>query len=210
MRDFVARFEGGKNLEAGSGDETSLRILKVSAVTSVTYVETESKPIPDGYALPAHHFLRVGDMLFSRANTEELVGATAFIEATNGKTLLPDKIWRFIWAEPVEPYYMLALFQERHVRKTLGKLSSGTSASMRNISQRKPFDLQLPIAPLLLQQVFAKQAAMMYAACSQQMDASAKAEATSAALLAKVFSEEEEMALENGRRVAEAMLVQQC
>ena len=187
VSDFVNRFEGGKNIQAGSENGSPYRILKVSSTTSGIYRESESKPSPDGYNPPNSHIVRVGDMLFSRANTEELVGATAIVEKTDGKTLLPDKLWRFVWAEPIAPAYMHALFQSRWVRRELGKLSSGTSASMRNISQRKLFDLRLPIAPYERQQAFADQAASVGSILSQQSAALASANAAFDALLALAF-----------------------
>lgn len=188
VSDFVARFEGGKNIQAGSEDGSPYRILKVSAATSGIYREAESKPSPNGYKPPISHIVRAGDMLFSRANTEELVGATAIVERTNGKTLLPDKLWRFVWAEPVEPSYMHALFQSPHVRRELGKLSSGTSASMRNISQGKLFDFRLPIAPHAEQRAFSERVAAVQSILSQQSTATIKAQATFDALLARAFS----------------------
>lgn len=188
VSDFVSRFEGGKNIQAGSENGSPYRILKVSAVTSGCYLECESKPSPDGYCPPASHIVRTGDMLFSRANTEELVGATAIVEKTNGKTLLPDKLWRFVWNEPVEPAYMHALFQSGHVRRELGKLSSGTSASMRNISQAKLYAFSLPVAPYLKQKDFAERSAMIHSIQSQQSAATAKAQAVFNALLARCFA----------------------
>jgi type I restriction enzyme S subunit len=188
VSNFVSRFEGGKNIQAGSENGSPYRILKVSAVTSGVYRESESKPSPDGYNPPASHIVRAGDMLFSRANTEELVGATAIVERTDGKTLLPDKLWRFVWNEPVELAYMHALFQSHDVRRELGKLSSGTSASMRNISQGKLFQLPLPIAPYANQKDFADKSAMIHSIQSQQIAATAKAQATFDALLAGTFS----------------------
>lgn len=188
VRELVARFEGGKNLQAASEGSTDFRILKVSAVTSGEYVEAESKPTPDDYEPPPNHIVREGDMLFSRANTEQLVGATAVVRSTNGRTLLPDKLWRFVWAERVEQAFMHALFQSAHVRQELGKLSSGTSASMRNISQAKLFELRLPVPPLAQQSVFARHAEAIQSIQSQQGLALEKATATFDALLARVFS----------------------
>ncbi len=188
VRELVARFEGGKNLQAASEGSTDFRILKVSAVTSGQYIEAESKPTPDDYEPPSNHIVREGDMLFSRANTEELVGATAVVRSTNGRTLLPDKLWRFVWAEPVEQAFMLALFQSAHVRQELGKLSSGTSASMRNISQAKLFELRLPVPPLTQQSAFARHAEALVSIQSQQALALAKATAAFDALLARAFS----------------------
>ena len=189
VAEFVKRFEGGKNIQAGSENGSAYRILKVSAVTSGVYRESERKPSPDGYIPPASHIVRRGDMLFSRANTQELVGATAVVEKTDGATLLPDKLWRFVWNEPVESAYMHALFQSGHTRQELGKLSSGTSASMRNISQGKLFALTMPVAPYSAQKEFAERSAMMKSIQSQQSTATVKAKATFDALLAKTFTE---------------------
>lgn len=187
VKDFVTRFEGGKNLQAASEGSTDFRILKVSAVTKGIYIEAESKPTPERYEPPKNHIVRVGDMLFSRANTVELVGATAVVEATDGRSLLPDKLWRFVWAEEVEQRYMHALFQNKHVRAELGKLSSGTSASMRNISQEKLFGLRLPIAPLERQRTFARHAEAMRSILTQQTSALQRAEAVFQSLLARAF-----------------------
>lgn len=190
VRELVTRFEGGKNLQAGSDGSTDFRILKVSAVTSGVYIEAESKPTPDDYEPPQNHIVREGDMLFSRANTEELVGATAIVKSTNGRTLLPDKLWRFVWAAPVEQAFMHALFQSAYVRQELGKLSSGTSASMRNISQAKLFELRLPVPPLARQSAFARHAEALQSIQSQQALALQKSMATFDGLLARAFSTE--------------------
>lgn len=190
VRDFVSRFEGGKNLQAAHEGSTAYRILKVSAVTSGQYIEAESKPTPERYEPPCNHIVRAGDMLFSRANTQELVGATALVDSTHGYSLLPDKLWRFVWAEEVEQRYMHALFQSQHVRSELGRLSSGTSASMRNISQGKLFDLVLPVAPLEMQRRFSHHAEAMRSVLAQQSEALKRAEATFQSLLARTFGGE--------------------
>jgi type I restriction enzyme S subunit len=187
VSEFVSRFEGGKNVQAGSENGSPYRILKVSAATSGIYLESESKPAPNGYNPRAAHIIREGDMIFSRANTEELVGATAIVRRTNGKTLLPDKLWRFVWAEDVESTYMHALFQSPYVRRELSKLSTGTSASMRNISQGKLFNLSLPVAPYTGQIEFAERAATIHSIQSQQSAATANAEATFQALIGRAF-----------------------
>lgn len=187
VSDFVEKFEGGKNLLAGSENGSPFRILKVSAVTSGRYLEGESKPTPDGYQPPDAHLVRVGDMLFSRANTEQLVGATALVESTNGQTLLPDKLWRIVWSEAVEPAYMHALFQSRYVRQELSRISTGTSSSMRNISQGRLFELSLPVAPYEEQRVFGERATAIRSIQSQRAAALEKAQQTFDALMAAAF-----------------------
>jgi type I restriction enzyme, S subunit len=139
IRDLVGGFEGGRNLQAGPEKEEGerYRILKISAVTSGYYLPQESKPAPTSYEPPINHLVRPGDLLFSRANTVELVGATAFVNETPPRMLLPDKIWRVLWRSPspVVPEFLLALFQNGSIRRAMGQIATGTSDSMRNISK---------------------------------------------------------------------------
>jgi len=154
--DFVDRFEGGKNI-VGSGDSVDgYRVLKVSAVTSLSYRESESKPLPEGYVPPSNHMVQRGDLLFSRANTSELVGATALVTETDGRTALPDKLWRFKWKNEATavPGYVAALFQRPSFRRRVSDRATGSSGSMKNISQGKVLSIPLGIPPVELQVKF--------------------------------------------------------
>ncbi|WP_196255863.1 restriction endonuclease subunit S [Micromonospora sp. WMMD558] len=163
VRDFVARFESGKNLVAEDEDDprAQFRVLKVSAVTSLTFIATESKAVPSGYIPPQSHVVRDGDLLFSRANTEALVGATAMVTDPPHNLLLPDKLWRFVWHEPVRsaPLYVRQLFQQPSFRREISRRATGTSGSMKNISQDKVLSITTGIPPLTLQHSFAHRVA---------------------------------------------------
>jgi type I restriction enzyme S subunit len=113
--DFVAGFESGKNLVSLDEEdkESKFRVLKVSAVTSLEYRPDECKSLPEGYIPPSRHVVRPGDLLFSRANTSDLVGATALVYNTPLNIVLPDKIWRFVWHEKprADPHFVWFLFR---------------------------------------------------------------------------------------------------
>jgi type I restriction enzyme, S subunit len=152
LGEVIAGFEGGRNLQADaeSGAEGVLKILKVSAVTP-------------GYVPPAHHFVRDRDLLISRANTAELVGATALVRNPPPTLLLPDKIWRILWRDPspVTPDFLLAWFKQPAIRAAMSRLASGTSASMRNISQGRLSTVSVILPPLGAQHRFAEQSASL-------------------------------------------------
>jgi type I restriction enzyme S subunit len=157
--DFVAGFQSGKNIAASPDNAAQgYRILKVSAVTSGTFDPAESKPAPPSYVPPTSHIVRSGDLLFSRANTSELVGATAFVEAPPDNILLPDKLWRFTWHIParVDPKYVHYLFQRPTFRAVVSRNATGTSGSMKNISQAKVLTIACGLPPLGLQQEFGR------------------------------------------------------
>jgi len=187
--DLIERFEGGKNLQAGEANNAKYRILKISAVTSGRYIEEEAKPAPPEIKPPASHLVRVGDLLISRANTEALVGAVALVEATGGTTLLPDKLWRFIWKDEnvIISRFALHLFQQPAVRCMLSRIASGTGGSMKNISQAKLKLLRLPIPPIELQRHFAAKAETVRSIAAQQSAALSTAQAIFNALLHRAF-----------------------
>ncbi len=159
VSDFVAGFESGKSIVADDEDESEspFRVLKISAVTSLEYKPEHSKAVPSDYIPPASHIVRKGDLLFSRANTTELIGATAYVNETPDNLLLPDKLWRFVWFEKprAAPLYVRHLFQQVKFRQEIGQRASGTSGSMQNISQPKVLSIRVGNPPLALQQTFA-------------------------------------------------------
>jgi len=180
----IERIEAGRNLSAGTG-LNDFKILKVSAVTSGQYRELERKPAPDDYTPPVEHIVKKDDFLFSRANTVELVGATTIVDDTDGRTLLPDKLWRITWRRGIAAEYMSALLQNQFVRATLGRLSSGTSASMRNISQSKLLAMKLPIAAQNEQAAFAEAAKCVNGVVRLSKQASGLSQSAAEALLGR-------------------------
>ena len=162
LSSWISDFESGKNLapEAHDDDPGRLRVLKVSAVTSGTFEPKESKPLPGGYIPPEKHFVKTGDLLFSRANTAELIGATALVTQHVSGLVLPDKLWRFAWKkdEKPNPTFMHALFSSAVFRDAISKRATGTSGSMKNISKEKVLSLETGRPDRSLQDLFAQRA----------------------------------------------------
>ncbi|MEN3123502.1 restriction endonuclease subunit S [Janibacter sp. LM] len=109
----VATLVGGRNLLAEDASSASeFRVLKISAVTTGRFKPDEAKALPASYVPPEGHFVRQGDLLMSRANTTELVGAVALVEGVPHGLVLPDKIWRIAWRDPEsEPLFYHALLR---------------------------------------------------------------------------------------------------
>jgi type I restriction enzyme S subunit len=157
----VADLQGGRNLVADDQDAASpFRVLKISAVTSGQFKPGESKALPADYIPPEDHLVRRGDLLISRANTAELVGAVAYVEDASADLVLPDKIWRFVWRDPQSvPVYYRTLFRTLSVRRRMSQLASGTGGSMKNISKAKLVQLELPKVGIAEQREFARRIA---------------------------------------------------
>lgn len=156
--EVVDEFIGGKNIECPDDSESKYKILKVSAVTSKFYKPNESKFAPNNFAPNPLAVVQQGDLLFSRANTTELVAATAYVWDTPENIVLPDKLWKFSISDDskVNKLYLWDLFKNIEFRNELSKLSSGTSGSMKNISKGKLNELKMPLPPMELQDKFAE------------------------------------------------------
>jgi len=159
ISNFVAGFESGKSVAAEDENDSasSFRVLKVSAVTSLEYKPQESKAAPVDYMPKQSYFVKNGDLLFSRANTTDLIGATAYVSCTPPNLLLSDKLWRFVWHEipRAEPLFVNYLFRQPRFRAEIGRRASGTSGSMKNISQNKVLSISVGFPPLEFQRTFA-------------------------------------------------------
>jgi len=130
-------------------------VLKISAVTKGYFKSDEYKVIDDPGSVSRMVFPRKGDLLFSRANTREMVGATAIVDADYDNLFLPDKLWRLDFKPEIMTVYAKCYLQLDTTRKVLSSLSTGTSGSMYNISMKKLRGVRMPVPPIELQEEFA-------------------------------------------------------
>lgn len=159
LSDAVSALLGGKNIVGSDDSSNPFRVLKISAVTSGQYLENESKALPSDYIHAAEHLVSSGDVIISRANTTELVGASALVESTNGLTVLPDKLWRAVPTNEVNPRYLVTTLQSERVRAEISGRATGSGGSMKNISKPKLLSVPIAIPSLELQQTFASRVA---------------------------------------------------
>lgn len=147
LKNILEKLVGGKSLAAPEqqSDVSDYRVLKISAVTSGQFNPLESKALPADYIPPKEHFVQVNDLLISRANTTELVGATTMVFHTPENLLLPDKLWKFQWkeSEPLSQIFMWKLLSSKAMRHRLSEISSGSGGSMKNISKSKLLELEV-------------------------------------------------------------------
>ncbi len=131
------------NIEAGKSFQTSdlpakndeLGVLKVSAVTWTAFRPEEAKAVID-YSPEHHHRVQRDDLLISRANTCELVGAVVLVEKDYPNRLLSDKTLRLVIdTTKADKTYLLYALRSAGARAHIEHFATGTSDSMRNIAQ---------------------------------------------------------------------------
>ena len=108
VENLVASCEAGWS---GNGtqrekEDGEIAVLKVSAVTKGYFIPGECKVLDDQDTIKKYVSPQAGDLLFSRANTREMVGATAVITQDYPEYILPDKLWKIRFLDKANVWYM--------------------------------------------------------------------------------------------------------
>lgn len=141
---YVSSVSSGRNISEVDNNISGARVLKVSAVTSQYFRPEESKLLPDSYLPPSQHRVMSGDLIVSRANTKDLVGAAALVQSEVNNMYLPDKLWRLNLKDHVDRHFLWCLLGNPAIRSRVGQRASGSSGSMKNISQKNFLSLPVP------------------------------------------------------------------
>lgn len=177
LGNVITGFEAGRNLRASSlpASETEFGVLKISAVSWGKFQPQENKALLPGDRPMPRELVRKGDLLISRANTTELVGAPVLVDRDYDNLMLPDKILRVKYNERiVDPRYLLYALRTKEARTHIEEQATGTSDSMRNLSQPKLSAVPIPLAPLAEQKCIADKLDRLLAAvdtCKARLDA---------------------------------------
>ncbi|WP_428740764.1 restriction endonuclease subunit S [Tenacibaculum sp.] len=144
---------GGENKKELQDDE--LGVLKTGAVTKGIFNPDEYKAVKKKTIKKKLVHPKKGDLLFSRANTLELVGATSIVDKDYNDLFLPDKIWKIDTNETlIKKVYLHYVLQHKDVRKSFHSIATGSSGSMLNISMEKFRNIHIPFPSIELQEQF--------------------------------------------------------
>jgi len=151
---YIKELRAGKSL---AGEENNKnKVLKTGAVSYDYFNSSEVKNLPIDYIPLDEHKVEIGDVIISRMNTSELVGAAGYVWAINSDNIyLPDRLWKVILNDRVNPVFLWKLITNEKTKLKIKRISSGTSGSMKNISKSKFLQIRVPLPPLSLQNEFA-------------------------------------------------------
>ena len=175
LGDLIDRIEAGKNFRCIERPPSTgeVGVVKVSAVSWGNFRQDESKTVPVGVELSPGSLIKKGDLLFSRANTIDLVGACVQVASIDKELHLSDKILRLVTNDESLKPWMHRFLSSPGARKHLSEASSGNQLSMRNISQKVLLETAIPLAPLNEQRRIAAKLDTTLAAvdaCLQRLD----------------------------------------
>lgn len=146
LGELLDRIEAGRSPVALDRPPTTAErgVLKVSAVRASGFDPAESKAVADSVELPPASRLASGDLLMTRANTAQLVGMACVVEDAPTNLFLCDKTLRLVPIADQDSQALCELLLSPQVRDQLLLAGTGTSGSMKNISQAKIRALRVP------------------------------------------------------------------
>jgi type I restriction enzyme S subunit len=127
------------------GDEWG--VLKVSACSWGKFRPSENKALQSGQEPRPALEVKIGDFLISRANTAELVGKSVVVHDTPPHLMLSDKTLRMRVVNGCNPLYLNLANLSRVAREHYEREATGTSRSMKNVSQRIIRRTPIPLPP---------------------------------------------------------------
>lgn len=158
FKDVVPRIDSGKSpvCESRPAADNEWGVLKLSAVTTGEFLQDENKAYLEDTESLSHLEIQLGDLLMTRKNTPELVGAVSLVRETRPNLMLPDLIFRLnLNKDLVKPEYLAALLMSPPVRFSIRSLAGGSAKSMSNISKQRLNKLLIDLPPLNAQREFA-------------------------------------------------------
>ena len=132
-------------------------VLKVGCVNGEDFDSDEQKALPLDLQPEVRYEIRSGDILISRGNTRELVGSAALLRTVRPRLLLCDLLYRLrANAVAIDPEFLILALRSRFVRFQIEREATGTSSSMKKISQDDIRNFWICVPPLLEQHSIAR------------------------------------------------------
>ncbi|MDF2818918.1 MAG: hypothetical protein K0S73_2858 [Stenotrophomonas rhizophila] len=148
LGDLLEHIQAGKSVRCVESppEEGQPGLVKISAVTWGKFNELESKTLLTDEGIDPRNKIHAGDLLISRANTLELVGAPVIVHAISKNLYLSDKVLRLDVPENIKSWVLLCL-KSTMSRRQIESLATGNQLSMRNISQDSLRLIEMPLPP---------------------------------------------------------------
>lgn len=123
-------------------------IVKTGACSFGYFKEDESKTCKSSKDWHDEYAIHSGDFLIGRANTLELVGSCVIVNEIQRRLMLSDKILRINFTQSVNKKLILYFMKSIYLRKQIEKVSTGSSPTMKNISQESIKNLVILLPPI--------------------------------------------------------------
>ncbi len=158
LKRVIPAMASGTSVNAKESGENSkgYRILKTSCVYTRVFRPDEFKPVKESENRLVKCPVKGNEIIISRMNTPELVGAAAHTPHDYPNLFLPDRLWQTeIDHKKADARYITLFINSSVFRPILAGIAVGSSSSMQNISRGDFLNLPAPIPPVEIQTAIA-------------------------------------------------------
>jgi hypothetical protein len=193
LGEIIDSLESGVSVNSTSKpiSEGEIGILKTSCVTSGVFDPKEHKTVLAAERARVKCHPRRNSIIISRMNTENLVGANAYVSEDYERLFLPDRLWQTVISRnDVNVRYLQTVLASDTYRQRISAICGGTSGSMKNISKGQLLQLEVPLPPFATQQAIVAEIEAEQALVAANRELIARFEKKIQATLARVWGEE--------------------
>jgi len=150
LEDVVATISSGVSVNSEGREKAAgeIGILKTSCVTTGTFRPNEHKVVVHVEVDRVSEPVACDTVIVSRMNTPDLVGASAYIGRDYADLFLPDRLWQVRPSKKAMGRWLSFVIGSPAMRARLKAIASGTSNSMKNISQDSFLALPVQVPPI--------------------------------------------------------------
>jgi type I restriction enzyme S subunit len=161
LSSLIAKLESGVsvNAEDRACGADEIGVLKTSCVNGGRFEPRENKVVlKRSEILRAELNPRKGSILVSRMNTFDLVGENAYVDRDYSNLFVPDRLWQTVLRsdDTTSAKWLSFVIRSPLFRHSVSNAATGTSGSMKNISQWSYLAIQVRVPPLPEQRKIAR------------------------------------------------------
>jgi type I restriction enzyme S subunit len=131
---------------------TDWGVLKVGCANTGRFDPAENKRLPDDETPRPEFAVRRDELVMSRSNSKELVGAAAVVDGDYPRLLLSDLTYGISLTTDADPAFVAFALGTPSMRAQISAAAKGMSHSMQKISQRDIRELRVRLPALAEQQ----------------------------------------------------------
>lgn len=139
LRHCIASIESGTSVNAGyyPAEENEYGVLKTSCVYNDNFNYNENKSVNYDEYERVKCPVKKHCLIISRMNTPDLVGSCGYTKSSYQNIFLPDRLWQVSFLEKFYYKFIYYFFASHATKIYISSHATGTSGSMKNISQKQ-------------------------------------------------------------------------
>ncbi|SHJ80855.1 Restriction endonuclease S subunit [Anaerocolumna jejuensis DSM 15929] len=168
---------------------TNTKVLTLTATTRGILDINQYKYVDDNISKASHLWVKQGDILIQRSNSIDYVGIACLCEVDLQGYIYPDLMMKLQCLPSINLKFILLCLRSPYIRNYFRNKASGTSNSMKKITQGIVANTVIPLPPFAEQQRIVEKTERLMALCDKLEQEVKKVKSYSSQLMEAVLQE---------------------